>query len=112
MSNTVSIAQFIESGRGTRFGPSWPEKKCLARTRRGSSCSNPAMKGRSRCRLHGGKSSGAKTVERKARVVAANTKHGKRSSGHVARVKAINAELRQIIYELKRDGLKASYQTI
>ena len=38
-------------------------------------------------------------------MVAANTKHGKRSSGHVARVKAINAELRQIIYELKRDGL-------
>jgi len=47
-----------------------------------------------------------------ARVAAANTKHGRRSRPHVERVKAINAELRQIIYELKRDGLKASYQTI
>ena len=34
-----------------------------------------------------------------------NWRHGKRSRAHVERVKAINGELRQIIYELKRDGL-------
>ena len=38
-------------------------------------------------------------------MVAANTKHGLRSRAHVEKVKAINAELRRITYELKRDGL-------
>ena len=34
--------------------------RCLARTRRGSSCQCPAIKGKSRCRIHGGaKGSGA-----------------------------------------------------
>ncbi len=28
--------------------------RCLARTRRGSSCQCPATKGKSRCRIHGG----------------------------------------------------------
>ena len=50
-------------------------------------------------------STGPRTSEGRARVAAANTKHGRRSSAHVARVKAINAELRKIIFELKRDGL-------
>ncbi len=33
-------------------------RRCLARNRRGSPCQAPAVKGRRRCRLHGGKSSG------------------------------------------------------
>ena len=37
-----------------------------------------------------------------ARVIAAHTKHGRWSKVHVARVKAINAELRRITYGLKR----------
>jgi hypothetical protein len=55
--------------------------------------------------MHGGKSTGAKTAEGKARSIAAHTKHGRRSREHVEKVKAINAELRRITYELKRDGL-------
>jgi hypothetical protein len=55
--------------------------------------------------MHGGKSTGPKTIEGKARVRKANWKHGLRSKAHVARVREINAELRQITYELKRDGL-------
>jgi hypothetical protein len=55
--------------------------------------------------MHGGKSTGPRTPEGKARSIAAHTKHGRRSKAHVAKVKAINAELRRITYELKRDGL-------
>ena len=60
------------------------------------------LKNRSRCKLHGGKSTGPRTTEGKARVIAVHTKHGRRSKAHVERVKAINAELRRIAYELKR----------
>ena len=63
------------------------------------------MKGRARCRLHGGHSCGAKTVAGKARAAAANTKNGKRSRAHVEMVKKINYELRQITLALKREGL-------
>jgi hypothetical protein len=55
--------------------------------------------------MHGGKSTGPRTPEGKARSIAAHTKHGRRSRKHVEKVKAINAELRRITYELKRDGL-------
>ena len=44
------------------------------------------------------------TPEGKARVIAAHTKHGRQSNAHVVWVKAINAELRRITYELKRGG--------
>ena len=63
-----------------------------------------APKGKTRCRLHGGLSTGPRTPEGKARAAAAHTKHGRRSKAHVEKVKAINAELRRITYELKRGG--------
>jgi hypothetical protein len=34
----------------------------------------------------------------------ADQKHGRRSKAHVEKIKFINAELRRITYELKRDG--------
>jgi hypothetical protein len=55
--------------------------------------------------MHGGKSTGPRTAEGKARVAAAHTKHGRRSAAHVSRIKFINAEIRRITYELKRDGI-------
>jgi hypothetical protein len=48
---------------------------------------------------------GPRTPEGKARAAAAHTKHGRRSRGHVEKIKFINGELRRITYELKRDGL-------
>ena len=103
--NQTNFAALTKAGHATRFGPDWPGKRCLARTRRGTLCQNPAIGGRTRCKLHGGKSTGPKSIEGKARVAAANTRHGRRSREHVEKVKAINAELRRITYELKRDGL-------
>ncbi len=40
-----------------------------------------------------------------AACLAAHAKHGRRSKAHIERVKEINAELRRITYELRRDGL-------
>ena len=50
--------------------------RCGAKTRRGSPCRCPALRGRSRCRLHGGYSTGPRTLEGLDRIRAANTRHG------------------------------------
>jgi hypothetical protein len=51
--------------------------KCGARARTNGMkpCRQPAMKN-GRCRLHGGKCTGAKTAEGLAKIKLANTKHG------------------------------------
>jgi hypothetical protein len=36
-----------------RFGPDWPGRRCLAKTRRGTPCQKPALTGNARCTLHG-----------------------------------------------------------
>jgi hypothetical protein len=92
----------VKSGFNTRFGDHWPGARCGAKTRRGSPCLKPALKNKTRCQLHGGKSTGPRTAEGKAQVIAANTKHGRRSKAHVSRIKAINAELKRITYEMRR----------
>ena len=101
----VNHQKLVEAGKATRLGPDWPGHRCLAKTRRGTPCQNPVVTGRNRCRMHGGKSTGPRTPEGKARSIAAHTKHGRRSKAHVEKVKAINAEQRRITNELKRDGL-------
>jgi len=47
--------------------------RCLARTRKGTECQSPAVKGRKRCRMHGGTNAGAPKGNRNA------WKHGGRS---------------------------------
>jgi hypothetical protein len=47
------------------------EVRCGARTRRGTSCAAPRVRGRARCKLHGGASTGPRTPEGKARSLAA-----------------------------------------
>lgn len=49
--------------------------RCGARTRSGCACRAPAM-ANGRCRMHGGRSTGARTQEGLARIRAARTKHG------------------------------------
>jgi len=50
--------------------------RCGARTRRGTRCLGPAMKN-GRCRMHGGCSTGPKTLDGLARSQKANWKHGR-----------------------------------
>ena len=101
----VNHQKLIEAGKATRLGAHWPCQRCFAKTRQGTPCRNPVVTDRNRCRMHGGKSTGPRTPEGKARSIAAHTKHGRRSRAHVARVKALNAELRRVILECKRAGL-------
>ena len=58
-------------------------KLCLAKTRSGTPCQKHPIAGRTRCRLHGGLSTGPKTPEGKAACVAAHWKHGRRSKAYV-----------------------------
>ena len=104
MLTLVHRKTLIEAGRGTRLGASWPGQRCLAQTRKGTPCQNPVVTGRVRCRMHGGKSTGPRTAQGKARVAAAHTKHGQRSAAHVATLKYIHAELRRITNELRLGG--------
>ena len=47
---------------------------CLAKTRHTTLCQKPPLQGKTRCRLHGGLSSGPKTEVGKARIVKAYLK--------------------------------------
>ena len=80
-------------------------EKCLALTRRGTACQKPPIKGKTRCRLHGGLSSGPRTAEGKARITAAHFRHGRRSKKFVEARAKIWAELRIIERKMKMDGI-------
>lgn len=58
--------------------------RCLARTRSGTACQSPAVKGNRRCRMHGGKGSGAPKGNRNA------WKHG----GRAGETSALMAHIR------------------
>jgi hypothetical protein len=67
--------------RGDLWSPASKVQRCGARTRSGGCCKRPAevnpLTGkRTRCRFHGGLA-GCRTAEGKARISAANTKHGR-----------------------------------
>ncbi|WP_294621216.1 HGGxSTG domain-containing protein [uncultured Roseovarius sp.] len=90
-------------GKPTRFGPDWPGRRCGAKTRAGTPCKKAAMKGRSRCRNHGGSSTGPRTEAGRARIATAQLKHGRLTKEARAEAKRraqvgreIRAELRDI----------------
>lgn len=92
-----------EVGSATRFGPDWPGKRCGAKTKAGAPCQRAAVKRTGRCTRHGGKSTGPRTEEGRARIAAAQTKHGRltKEKRAEARQRAqlgreIRAELRAI----------------
>ncbi|MGA3402436.1 MAG: HGGxSTG domain-containing protein, partial [Acetobacteraceae bacterium] len=60
--------------------------RCGARTRAGCPCRAPAISGKLRCRMHGGRSTGPRTAEGMARLRAARTTHG----GYSADSRAFN----------------------
>ena len=107
----LTVAKHIsELGRPTRFGPIWPGKRCLAKTRKGTPCQRPAFKHNGRCSLHGGLSTGAKTANGLKSISDANLKHGKytkdkieaqRRSAKVGR--RVKGKLKRIEKNLERD---------
>jgi len=55
----------------------WAAPRCGAKAKStGKPCRKAALRGKTRCRLHGGKSTGPKTAEGRKRISEANTKHG------------------------------------
>ena len=79
--------------------------RCLAKTRKGTACQKPPLRGKTRCRLHGGLSSGPRTAEGRARIAQAHYRHGLRSKKFVEMRAKIWQELREIEARMRADGL-------
>jgi len=87
-------------GFQTRFGGQWEGVRCGAKTRSGSECQRPAYKHNHRCRLHGGASTGPRTEEGLARLIASKIKHGKFTKEKRAEAKRRAEQGRQMRAEL------------
>ena len=75
--------------------------RCNAKSKRTTQqCRNPAIKGKTKCKHHGGRSTGSKTPDGKARQIVANTKHGNETRALREERSAKLAEL----YELEMLG--------
>ncbi len=75
--------------------------RCGAKTRAGAPCQGPGM-ANGRCRMHGGASTGPRTVEGLERCRQANWKHGRRSmkaKSERKEVAAIRRAIRLLISE-------------
>jgi hypothetical protein len=103
---------FEEAAKHWRFGADWPGQRCGAKTRSGTPCKNPAIVGKARCRIHGGKSTGAKTPEGRAKLRALHWEHGRSTTEAKEQAKrraavgrAVRAELRTIEQEAIGSGL-------
>ena len=92
----------VTIGIQTRFGPNWPGKRCLAKTRRGTECQRAAYKHNGRCRLHGGLSTGAQTPEGLQRISEANIKHGRQTKDKLEAQRHAAEVGRRVMGELKR----------
>ena len=106
------IKDNVTIGIEWRFGPDWPGKRCGAKTRRGTACLRPANKKNGRCRLHGGASTGPRTADGRARISAANLRHGEFTKDKLekrrvsaAKGREIRKELSQMERELIANGL-------
>ena len=87
--------------------PTTKPRRCGAKTRSGTPCAKYPLAGKRRCRLHGGLSTGPKTAAGRARIAAANTRHGKYVGwrAHREREKYYSAEIRRLMAEAKAAGL-------
>ena len=75
-------------------GPMQQAERCSARTRAGGTCKSPAVRGAARCRMHGGKGSGAPNGNRNAQ------RHGlytKEVLAREAKVRELGRRLRATI---------------
>ena len=96
------IKNNVTIGIEWRFGSSWPGTRCGAKTRKGIPCQRPANKKNGRCRLHGGASSGPRTESGRARISAANLRHGKFTKDKLEKRRANAAKGREICRELRQ----------
>ncbi|WP_141340040.1 HGGxSTG domain-containing protein [Bradyrhizobium sp. USDA 3458] len=87
------------SGHIQTTGPMLASRRCGARTRCDSSCRAPAVRGKTRCRMHGGaKGSGAPRANRNAR------KHGLFTRQAIAerrQIRALLGDVRRMLEGMK-----------
>ena len=83
------LATLTETAKVTRFAAPVAGKRCSAKTRRATLCQKLTIRGRGRYQLHGGPSTGLRATKGGARVIVANTKHGRRSKTSIEKGKAI-----------------------
>ena len=88
-------------GIESKFEPERPRRRCGARTRKGTACQRLGTPKNGRCHLHGGASTGPRTEEGRARIAAAQFKHGRRSKKAIAERRAATRKKREIFAELK-----------
>jgi len=77
----------------------------LSKRRVGQRCGNPAIKGKTKCRHHGGLSTSFRTLEGKARAIKANTIHGRETRAIREERSAKLAELYEIEKEMRSMGM-------
>jgi hypothetical protein len=82
------------------YGPDWQGIRCEAKTRQGTLCQRPGTKRNGKCRLHGGHSTGPRTKEGLARLVASKTTHGKFTAEKRAAARRFAEQGRQMRAEL------------
>jgi len=78
-------------------GPMSAARRCGAKTRKGTPCEAPAIAGKARCRMHGGKGSGAPAGNRNA------VKHGydtREERERRQQIRALIRESRKLIEEI------------
>ena len=79
--------------------------QCSAKSKRtGQQCRAPAIAGKSKCRFHGGKSTGPKTPEGRQRCAQARTVHGRETTS--VRIERSLASARLAILEEVGHGIK------
>jgi hypothetical protein len=80
--------------------------RCDAKSKRTKQqCRNPAIKGKTKCKHHGGRSTGSRTPEGKASQIAANTKHGNETRAIRKERSAKLAELYELEKEMRNMGM-------
>ena len=89
--------QKVEFQRNNPMHPKMTDRltaapRCLARTRKGTACQSPAVRGKRRCRMHGGANPGAPKGNRNAR------KHGGYSAETMAAVRYLEMIARIVKY--------------
>jgi len=90
-SETLEPVPFLITAAGRIVCP-----RCQAKNRAGNQCAKPAVRGKRVCNFHGGRSTGAKTVEGIARIKEAATKHGKFSKEGLEMASARSARIREL----------------
>lgn len=99
---------FFAAGKDWELGLDWPGQRCGAKTRKGTPCESPAMKGKARCRNHGGKSTGARTAAGLAKLSALHWKHGRFTKAAKAEAKRraqVGREIRAELRDIERDAI-------